>query len=222
MSQFKLSDLPKLDDHVLSKAEQDSLTPQAVLDRLKEGNRRFVAGEVTLRDHTEQVRKAASGQFPKAVILSCLDSRIPVEDVFDCGIGDLFVARVAGNFANTDIIASMEFACKAAGAKLVLILGHGQCGAIKGAIDKVELGHLPGLFEKIEPAVERALNDAGDPNRSSENAMLVQSVVEHNVDLTVEYIRKNSEVLNAMERDDEIAVIGAVYDMHTGAVSLRP
>ncbi|WP_394269064.1 carbonic anhydrase family protein, partial [Qipengyuania sp.] len=198
-----------------------NLTPQAVLDRLREGNRRFVAGEVTLRDHTEQVRKAASGQFPKAVILSCLDSRIPVEDVFDCGIGDLFVARVAGNFANTDIIASMEFACKAAGAKLVLVLGHGLCGAVKGAIDQVELGHLPSLFEKIEPAVERALKDAGDLNRSSENAMLVQSVVEHNVDLTVEYIRKNSEVLLAMEQDGDIAITGAVYDMETGEVLFR-
>lgn len=221
MSQFKLTDLPELDDDVLSKAQQESLTPEAVLERLKNGNRRFVAGEVTLRNHTEQVRKAADGQFPKAVILSCLDSRIPVEDVFDCGIGDLFVARVAGNVANTDIIASMEFACKAAGSKLVLVMGHGLCGAVMGAIDKVELGHLPSLFEKIEPAVERALKDAGDGNRSSDNASLVQSTVEHNVDLTVEYIRQNSEVLRTMERNGDIAMMGALYDMETGTVSFR-
>lgn len=221
MSQFKLSELPELDAEVLTKAQQDSLTPHEVFERLKAGNRRFVAGEVTLRDHTEQVRKAAGGQFPKAVILSCLDFRIPVEDVFDCGIGDIFVARVAGNIANIDIIASMEFACKAAGAKLVLVLGHGLCGAVKGAIDKVELGHLPRLFEKIEPAVERALGDASVADRSSDNASLVQSVVEHNVDLTVENIRMSSEALKAMESDGDIAIVGAVYDMETGSVSWR-
>lgn len=221
MPQFKLTELTQLDGDVLTKAQQETLTPDEVLQRLKAGNERFVAGEVTLRNHNEQVRKAAGGQFPKAVILSCLDSRIPVEDVFDCGIGDLFVARVAGNIANIDIIASMEFACKAAGAKLVLVLGHGLCGAVKGAIDKVDLGNLPRLFEKIEPAVQRALGDASVADRSSDSASLVQSVVEHNVDLTVEGIRTSSEVLRAMESDGDIAIVGAIYDMETGTVSWR-
>lgn len=141
-------------ESVLTKEEQDRLTPDKVLELLEEGNRRFVSGTLTSRDHSKQVREATKGQYPKAIILSCVDSRVPVEDVFDRGIGDVFVARVAGNFSNTDILGSMEFACKVSGSKLVLVLGHEHCGAVKGAIDGVELGNITPMLENIKPAVE--------------------------------------------------------------------
>ncbi|KAI9001762.1 carbonic anhydrase [Hyaloraphidium curvatum] len=204
---------------VLTKEAQAKLTPAEVLRRLKEGNANFVEGDVTSRDHVEQVRKAAKGQFPKAVILSCLDSRVPVEDVFDCGIGDLFVARVAGNFANTDIIASMEFACKVAGAKLVLTLGHEHCGAIKGAIDQVQLGLLPKMLEKIEPAVEDALKQSPGAKRTSKDDAFVHLVAERNVALTVEQIRRESEVLRSLEAEGNLLFVGAMYDMDTAKVT---
>ncbi len=140
-------------EEVLTQEQQAALTPDLVIETLKAGNARFVVGVVTLRNHVEQVRRAARGQFPKAIILSCVDSRVPVEDVFDRGIGDLFVARVAGNFVNIDILGSMEFACKVSGAKLVLVMGHEHCGAVQGAVDQVELGNITGMLSKIQPAV---------------------------------------------------------------------
>ena len=158
-------------ERVLTKEEQDKLTPDEVLKLLKDGNRRFVSGTLTSRDHSRQVREAALGQYPKAVILSCLDSRIPVEDVFDRGIGDVFVARVAGNFENIDILGSMEFGCKVAGSKLILVLGHEHCGAVKGAIDDVELGNITPMLKNIRPAVEHFTAYEGD--RSSENEEFV-------------------------------------------------
>jgi carbonic anhydrase len=136
-------------ERVLTAEEQKKLSPDDVLQSLKEGNKRFASGTLTLRDHSKQIRDAVNGQFPKAIILSCIDSRVPVEDVFDKGIGDLFVARVAGNIVNEDILGSMEFSCKVAGAKLVLVIGHEYCGAIKGAIDNVKLGNLTTLLTKI-------------------------------------------------------------------------
>ncbi|MCA3796980.1 MAG: carbonic anhydrase, partial [Burkholderia sp.] len=142
-------------EEVLTKEEQASLTPDRVIALLTEGNDRFVSGEVTLRNHNEQIRRAVAGQYPKAVVLSCLDSRIPVEDVFDRGIGDMFVARVAGNTINVDILGSMEFACKVAGAKLVVVMGHELCGAVMGAIDGVQMGHITALLGKIRPATLR-------------------------------------------------------------------
>jgi len=147
---------------VLTKQEQDELTPARVIEMLREGNARFVAGELTVRNHRAQIRKAAVGQHPKAIVLSCVDSRIPVEDVFDRGIGDLFVARVAGNFVNADILGSMEFACHVSGAKLILVLGHEHCGAIKAAIAGVELGNITGMLSKIRPAVEQSSAHDGD------------------------------------------------------------
>ncbi|MCA9006529.1 MAG: carbonic anhydrase, partial [Planctomycetaceae bacterium] len=146
-------DIKPLVNRVLTQEEQAKLTPDEVLTMLKEGNQRFVAGTLTARDHSKLVREAALGQYPKAVILSCLDSRVPVEDVFDRGIGDIFVARVAGNFENTDILGSMEFACKVAGSKLVFVLGHESCGAVNGAIDGVELGNITAMLANIKPAV---------------------------------------------------------------------
>ena len=157
---------------VLSKEERDKLTPDEILQQFKAGNERFRTNNSTTRNHSEQIRKAAVGQFPKAVVLSCLDSRVPVEDVFDQGLGDVFVARVAGNFVNEDILGSMEFACKVAGAKLILVMGHQHCGAIKGAIDDVKLGNLTKLLTKIKPAV--VMNEKFEGEKSSMNEAFVR------------------------------------------------
>lgn len=205
-------------DRVLTKEEQESLTPDQVLTLLTEGNARFVAGDITHRDHRAQVRAAAQGQWPKAVVLSCLDSRIPVEDVFDCGIGDLFVARVAGNIINVDILGSMEFACAVVGAKLVLVLGHEHCGAIKGAIDHVELGNLTALLSNIQPAV--AAVTGFDDDRSSKNEPFVHSVAEQNVRLSVRRVRAESPVLRDLETQGRIKIVGCIYAMDTGEVTL--
>ena len=203
-------------ERVLSAEEQKKLTPSDVLNSLKEGNKRFVSGTLTLRDHSKQIRDAVNGQFPKAIILSCIDSRVPVEDVFDKGIGDLFVARVAGNIVNEDILGSMEFSCKVSGAKLVLVIGHEYCGAIKGAIDKVELGNLTGLLQKISPAVNACSHYSG--TQSSKNPEFVDLVIKENVKLTVANIRNRSAILRDMEASGEIKIVGAYYDMDNGSV----
>lgn len=204
-------------EDVLTREEQARLTPAKVLQLLQEGNARFVNGEVTLRNHKEQVRRAAANQFPKAIVLSCVDSRVPVEDVFDRGIGDMFVARVAGNFVNTDILGSMEFACKVSGAKLILVLGHEHCGAVKGAIDAVELGNITAMLEKIKPAVESFAGYEND--KTSANAEFVHLVAQKNVELNIAKIRQESPILQEMEAGGEITIVGAMYDMTTGQVS---
>jgi len=204
-------------ENVLTQEEQASLTPARVMELLKEGNKRFVNGEVTLRNHKEQNRRAAANQFPKAIVLSCVDSRVPVEDVFDRGIGDMFVARVAGNFVNTDILGSMEFACKVSGAKLILVLGHEYCGAVKGAIDAVELGNITAMLEKIKPAVNSFLDY--EREKASSNAEFVHMVAEKNVQLNVARIRQESPILQEMEATGEIKIVGAMYNMETGQVN---
>lgn len=201
----------------LTREERDKLTPDDVLQSLKEGNERFASGTLTTRDHTERVRQAALGQHPKAVILSCLDSRIPVEDAFDRGIGDVFVARVAGNFENTDILGSMEFGCKVSGSKLILVLGHEHCGAIKGAIDGVELGNITAMLENVSPAVEHFADYAGE--KSSENDEFVHMVAEQNVLLTIADIREKSPILKEMESKGEIKIVGGLYNMDTAQVT---
>lgn len=203
-------------EKVLTKEEQDKLTPDEVIRLLKDGNKRFVSGTLTSRDHSMQVREASNGQYPKAIILSCVDSRVPVEDVFDRGIGDIFVARVAGNFANTDILGSMEFACKVSGSKLVLVLGHEYCGAVKGAIDGVEIGNITPMLANIKPAIDYFTGYAGE--RKSHNEKFLHMVTERNVLMTIEYIRKNSQILKQMENDGEIKIVGGIYDMNTGEV----
>lgn len=200
---------------VLTKEEQDALTPDAVIESLKEGNKRFISNDLTARDHNVQVRKTASGQFPKAVILSCVDSRVPVEDVFDKGIGDIFVARVAGNFVNVDILGSMEFGCKVSGSKVILVLGHEHCGAVKAAVDDVKLGNITDMLTKIRPAVDAVSYD-GD--RTSGNAEFVHLVCEENVRKTMKDIREKSPILKEMEDKGEIKIVGGVYDMDTGVV----
>ncbi|NJK83989.1 MAG: carbonic anhydrase [Saprospiraceae bacterium] len=201
---------------VLTKEQRDALTSDEIINSFKEGNQRFVSNDLTARDHSQQVRKSATGQFPKAVILSCLDSRVPVEDVFDRGIGDIFVGRVAGNFVNEDLLGSMEFGCKVAGAKLILVLGHEHCGAIKSAIDNVQLGNITAMLSKIRPAVEKVVYDG---ERTSKNEEFVHEVCESNVQHTIEQIRANSPILKEMEDSGGIKIVGAVYDMDTGIVT---
>jgi carbonic anhydrase len=207
---------PPLVERVLTQEEQEKLTPDEVLRLLQDGNSRFVSGTLTSRDHSKLVREAATGQFPKAMILSCVDSRVPVEDVFDRGIGDVFVARVAGNFENTDILGSMEFACKVSGAKLVLVLGHEHCGAVKAAIDDAVLGNITSMLKNIKPAVESISGYKGD--KSSNNPEFVHMVAEKSVRLTIEDIRTRSPILKEMEDAGKIKIVGAMYDMDTGEV----
>ncbi|MFK7776150.1 MAG: carbonic anhydrase family protein [Saprospiraceae bacterium] len=203
-------------EDVLTKAEQDALTPEMVIQSLKEGNSRFMRNDLTARDHSAQVRKSVKSQYPKAIILSCVDSRVPVEDVFDRGIGDVFVARVAGNFANEDILGSMEFACKVSGSKLVLVMGHEHCGAVKAAVDDVKLGNITPMLTKIKPAVDMVKYD-GD--RTSKNQKFVHMVSETNVLNTIEKIRSESPILKEMEEKGEIKIVGALYDMDNGKVN---
>src|SRR5450432_2359765 len=205
-----------LKEKILTKAEQDALTPDMVIQSLKDGNKRYMNNDLTQRDHSALVRDAALGQFPKAVILSCLDSRVTVEDVFDKGIGDLFVGRVAGNFVNVDLLGSMEFGCKVSGAKLIIVLGHESCGAIKSAIDNVKLGNITAMLSKILPAVAKSQDFKGE--KSSKNSEFVNYVGKNNVILTIETIKKKSPILKEMADKGEIKIIGAYYSLKTGEV----
>jgi carbonic anhydrase len=208
---------------VLTAEAQAALTPDAVLADLMAGNERFVQGSlVNQQDLRAQVKATATGQFPQAVILSCLDSRVPVELVFDQRIGDVFVARVAGNVENGDILGSMEFATAAAGARLVMVLGHEACGAVKGACDHVQLGNLTALLAKIQPAVVAVQDEFPPEQRNSKNAAFVARVIEKNVLLTVADIRRESPLLAELEAAGKIRIVGAHYNLHTGRVDLLP
>jgi len=202
-------------EEVLTKEQQEALSPDDVITLLKDGNARFTNNDLTARNHSEQVRKSTLSQYPKAIVLSCVDSRVPVEDVFDRGIGDLFVARVAGNFVNEDILGSMEFACKVSGSKLILVMGHEHCGAVKAAVDDVKLGNITPMLEKIRPAVERV---AYDGERNSKNQEFVHKVCESNVKNTIDQIRLNSPILKEMEDNGQIKIVGSIYDMDNGNV----
>jgi carbonic anhydrase len=206
-------------DRVLSQVERAQMTPEDVLRYLKEGNERFVAGTLTKRDHSAQVRDASKGQFPKALVLSCLDSRIPVEDVFDLGIGDLFVARVAGNFENVDILGSMEFAGihdNGDGVKLIVVMGHGSCGAVKHAIDDTKAGNITEMLTNIKPAIEASSSYVGE--KTSSNIEFVELVTDKNVEITINDIRARSRLLKDLENQGKIKIVGATYDMDTGIV----
>src|SRR6476661_621176 len=201
----------------LTKAERDSLTPVQVMDELKKGNERFRTGTMAPRDYRAEKRSSAAGQYPAAMVLGCVDSRVPAEIVFDAGIGDIFTGRVAGNVVNDDMLGSMEFGCAASGSKLVLVVGHTACGAIKGAIDNVVLGNLTGLLARIKPAISGTKFD-GD--RSSKNASYVDAVARTNVVLTVAEIRRRSPVLEALEQKGTIKIAGAMYDLASGVVEI--
>lgn len=190
---------------------------QEVLDGLIIGNQDFIEDNLTVRNNTEKVRNASLGQYPEAVILSCLDSRVPVEDIFHKSIGDLFVARVAGNVVNEDIIGSIEYACKVSGSKLVVVLGHEYCGAVKSSIDSVRLGYITNILEKIEPAISKAKTNYQGV-ASSENPEFVDVVCKFNVINSINKIRNTSSILNEMEEKGQIKIVGGIYDMKTGKV----
>ncbi|SHE38742.1 carbonic anhydrase family protein [Dysgonomonas macrotermitis] len=207
-----------LTSSVLTAEEQAKLTPQQVLDSLIQGNKDFSEDNLTVRNNSQRVRDAALGQYPKAVVLSCLDSRVPVEDVFHRGIGDVFVARVAGNIVNEDILGSLEYACKVSGSKLIVVLGHDYCGAVKSAIDDVKLGNITPLLAKIRPAVASA-GKSFEGEKTSKNPAFVEAVCDENVILAIAEIRKKSPILKEMEEKGEIKIVGGVYDMETGKVT---
>ena len=206
---------------VQTKESQAEITPKMSLEILKEGNRRFQLNSKLNRDLLDQVCDTADGQFPFATILSCIDSRVPAETIFDTGIGDIFNVRIAGNFVNNDILGSIEFACKLAGTKLVLVLGHSACGAVKGACDNAELGNLTGLLDKLKPAVEAVKSPSLKKLRNSENINFVNEVSKKNIDLTIENIKSQSSVLAEMEKNGEIEIVGAYYDIRSGKVEFN-
>jgi carbonic anhydrase len=197
-------------------AEQAVLTPPQVLEQLRRGNERFAYGRRQPRDMLHDQRITAAGQYPHAIVLSCIDARAPAEFIFDTGLGDIFNARIAGNIADADLVGSMEFACKVSGAKLVLVMGHTSCGAIKGACDHVQLGNLTGLLDKIQPAVAAVRDVPG--KRNSKNKEFVEAVAEANVRLTMERIRELSPILREMEDAGKIQIAGSIYEIETGRV----
>ena len=198
---------------------QATMTPQKSLEYLKEGNVRFQNNLKANRNLLEQVNDTSDGQFPFATILSCIDSRVSAELVFDQGLGDIFSVRIAGNFVNSDILGSMEFACKLAGTKLIVVLGHTSCGAVKGACDDAKLGNLTGMLAKIKPAVKAVVNPQDKSLRNSSNTDFVDNVSAKNVELSIERIIEESDVLAEMQNNGEIMIVGAMYDINSGAVT---
>lgn len=200
----------------ITEAIQDQISPQDALKILKEGNQRFVAQKKLDRNPLDQISMTSESQYPFAAILGCIDSRVPAEMVFDLGIGDSFNTRIAGNFVNKDILGSLEFACKVAGAKIIVVLGHKSCGAVKGACANVELGNLTSMLEKIQPAVEIA--KAGRENVDTSSPEFIQKVADLNVELAIKKIKTYSPILNEMYENNEIDIVGAMYDITTGEV----
>ncbi|MDZ7634263.1 MAG: carbonic anhydrase family protein [Bacteroidales bacterium] len=203
---------------VISAEERDKLTPDLILQDFLDGNERFRNNSLTQRDHSAQIRKSAFGQYPKAVVVSCLDSRVPVEDVFDQGIGDVFVGRIAGNFVNDDLLGSLEFACKVAGAKLIVIMGHQHCGAIIGAINDVKLGNLTTTLSKIKPAIKMSQDYSGE--KTSRNEEFVKLVSVNNIRHAISTIRTKSPILREMEENGEIKIVGLFYTLTKGELLL--
>ncbi len=207
----------QLSSDVMTAEDQEEITPEQIIQGLKEGNERYVNNNLTPRDLQSQVKATASGQFPEAIIISCVDSRVPVEHVFDKGVGDIFVARVAGNFSNEDILGSSEFATAVAGSKVVVVMGHESCGAVKAAIDGVEMGNITAMLDKIEPAIEMTQNFDGE--QSTSNNDYVTEVVNNNVINTIAEMRENSPIIAELERNGEVVIAGAFYDLDTGKVT---
>jgi carbonic anhydrase len=209
---------PPLSTDVVTGDEQQAMTPEMVLADLKAGNERFVAGKLTPRDYLAQASATASGQYPKAVILSCLDSRVPPEIIFDQGIGDIFVGRIAGNFEDTGMLGSFEFATKAAGSKLIVVLGHTACGAIKGAANDVELGNLTAMLDNFDAAIAAAREGTEGADDAS-NPELVNMAIETNVRQTMADILERSPVIAEMVANGEVGIAGGVYDLASGRVT---
>lgn len=200
-----------------SKETQNNLTPDLAIKILKDGNERFVNNLKANRNLLQQVNETSAGQFPFATILSCIDSRTSAELIFDQGLGDIFSVRIAGNILNDDILGSMEFGTKVVGTKLIMVLGHTKCGAIVGACNHVEMGHLTTLLNKIQPAIynEKQTKD----NRTGSNPEFVQNVAELNVQLTIERIRRESPIIASLEKEGKIKIIGGMYDVENGKVT---
>lgn len=202
----------------MTKQIQDELTPEEVLLLLEQGNNDYVNNELTILNTPERMEQSTQGQNPMAIVLSCIDSRVPVEDIFHKGIGDLFVSRVAGNVVDTDMLASLEYACKKSGSKVIVVMGHDNCGAVKAAIDDVQFGNITSLLDKIKPAIEEAGKDF-DGELNSKNHDFVTEVTDENVKTSINAIRDGSPALKKMEEDGDIIIIGAVYDLETGKVN---
>jgi carbonic anhydrase len=202
-----------------TKETQAAMTPESSLQALKDGNQRFINASQLVRDLNAQVDATSMGQYPFATVLHCIDSRVSAEHVFDQGIGDLFSIRIAGNFVNEDILGSMEFACKLAGTKVLVVLGHTACGAVKGACDHARMGNLTALINKIEPAVDAVELPVDESMRNSSNIGFVNSVASKNVEMTLSNIRNKSEVLNQMESSGDLIIIGGMYDIADGKVT---
>ena len=200
----------------LTKEMQSAITPSVALEILKDGNKRFVSNLKINRNLLQQANETSDGQHPFAVILSCIDSRTSAELIFDQGLGDVFSVRIAGNIVNDDILGSMEFGCKVAGAKIIVVLGHTKCGAVKGACDNVALGNLTGLISKIKPAVEQESITA--ENRNSSNGVFVENVAELNVSLSVKNILLKSPIIADMVKNGDIGIVGGIHDITTGEV----
>jgi carbonic anhydrase len=199
----------------LTEAERDKMTPDEIIEGLKQGNQRFLSGKSEKHDYLAQKRASAAGQFPSAIILSCIDSRAPAEIILDTGIGEAFITRVAGNISNDDILGGMEFACKLSGAKVIVVMGHSGCGAVRGAIDNAKLGNLTGLLSKIKPAIGKTTY-VGE--RIGKNYDFVDAVAKTNVQLTIENIRKGSKVLRDLEKEGKLKMVGAMYGLKGGVV----
>jgi carbonic anhydrase len=200
----------------LTKEMQSAITPAVALEILKDGNKRFVSNLKINRNLLQQANETSDGQHPFAVILSCIDSRTSAELIFDQGLGDVFSVRIAGNIVNDDILGSMEFGCKVAGAKIIVVLGHTKCGAVKGACDDVALGNLTGLIAKIKPAVEQ--ESVTTENRNSSNGVFVENVAELNVSLSVKNILLKSPIIADMVKNGDIGIVGGIHDITTGEV----
>lgn len=216
-SENETSSSVELSDDVITQEDQAALTPEEILQGLKDGNERFMNNNLTARDYPAQVRATTDGQYPEAVVIACIDSRVPVENIFDKGVGDIFVARVAGNFVNEDILGSTEFATAVAGSKVVVVMGHEHCGAVKSAIDDVEMGNITALLSNIKPAVERA-EESYEGDQSSSNDEYVTEVVNTNVRYTIEQMRERSSIISELERNGDVVIAGAFYDLDTGEV----
>ena len=199
----------------LTRAQREKLTPDEIIARMRQGNERFLLGRESPHNYLAQQKASAKAQYPAAAILSCIDSRAPAETIMDLGIGDCFNARVAGNVANEDVLGSLEFACKVAGAKVIVVMGHTACGAVKGAIDNVQLGNLTGLLAKIRLAVSATEYDG---ERSAQNYTFVNAVARKHVEMTMAEIRRRSAVLAKLSSSHAIGIVGAMYDLETGVV----
>ena len=197
--------------------QQAALSPEDVVSLMKKGNAEFSHDSLTILNTSQRIRDAVGGQYPIAAVLACSDSRMPVEDIFHMGIGDLFVARVAGNVVNEDIVGSLEYGCKVLGAKVIVVLGHEYCGAIKSAIDDVKLGNVTEVLNKIQPAIQLASTNY-DGSKTTKNPQFVEKVCDANVELSIQDIRNKSSILRGLESEGKLKIIAAVYDIKTGEV----